>query len=232
MYSKSSWKFDQKVTDTFTEHVRKSLPFYERLQQMVVSMSDYFITENLTVYDLGCATGETINRIFERHPTKNLQYLGIDASLPMIQKAISTKKHVSMEFYHADLEDYPFTQKSSFVLSLMTLHFLPIVKRQHVLAKIFDSLQPGGSLVLVEKTNSNSPVTQNLWSHLHYEDKLKEGFTPREILQKEDSLRGVLIPLSVEENIALLKSVGFEVDIFFKEWHFTGFLAIKPPKFY
>ena len=228
MYKRSSWEFNQQVTDEFEHHVRKSLPFYERLQEMVVGISDYFVMDHEVVYDLGSSTGETITRLEKRHPHKSLRYVGLDSSPSMNEKASLMYASPSIQFQTASLEDYSFPSKSPFILSLFTLHFLPIHKRKVVIQRIFNALYEGGCFILVEKTHSESPLMQNMWSHLHYEDKLQQGFTHQEVLSKEQSLRGVLNPLSVQENIALLTAIGFQVDIFFKEWNFTGFVAIKP----
>jgi tRNA (cmo5U34)-methyltransferase len=228
MYERSSWTFNQHVTDEFEQHVRKSLPFYERLQEMVASISDYYVSDHEVIYDLGCSTGETISRLQKRHPQKSLRYIGLDSSSSMIEKASNIHPSSCIQFQNAKLEDYSFPFKSPFIVSLLTLHFLPIHKRKIVLQRVYDALHIGGCFVLAEKTHSESPVMQNMWSHLHYDEKLQQGFTHQEVLEKEQSIRGVLIPMSVKENITLLENIGFQVDIFFKEWNFTGFLAIKP----
>lgn len=228
MYKRSSWTFDENVTNQFEEHVRRSLPFYERLQEMVASISDYFVKEHEVIYDLGCATGETIHRLQSRHPDKSLRYIGLDNSSSMIKKASKKYSSPLVEFQNANIEDYVFPSQSPFIVSILTLHFLPIHKRKIVLKRVFDTLYEGGCFVLAEKTYSESSVMQNMWGNLLFDDKLQQGFTHQEVLEKEQSIRGVLIPLSVKENIALLESIGFTVDIFFKQWNFTGFVAVKP----
>ena len=52
--------------------------------------------------------------------------------------------------------------------------------------------------------------------------------TDTEIIDKNVSLRGVQKCLTVEENIQLLKEVGFnKIDIFYKNFNFVGIVAIK-----
>lgn len=229
MYKRSSWTFSKEVSEKFEQHVRKSLPFYDRLQEMIVSLSDYFVNQHGVIYDLGTATGETIHRLHERHRDKKLHYIGLDASKSMIEKAKNKNLHVpNAEFIVMKLEDYQFPSSSSFILSVLTLHFLPIPQRKLIIQRVYDSLEKGGCFILVEKTFANFPATQHLFTHMQYDEKLNEGFTYEEILLKEQSLRGVLIPLTVQENLEMLASIGFDVDIFFKHWHFTGFIATKP----
>jgi len=229
MYKRSSWTFSKEVSEQFEEHVRQSLPFYDRLQEMIVSLSDYFVSKNGVIYDLGTATGETIYRLHERHHDKNMHYIGLDSSEAMIKKAKEKNLQIpNAEFIVAKLEDYQFPSSSSFILSVLTLHFLPIPLRKNLIQNIYKTLDDGGCFILVEKTYADLPHLQHLYTHMQYDEKLRAGFTNNEILMKEQSLRGVLTPLSIYENMKLLSSVGFETDIFFKHWHFTGFIATKP----
>lgn len=229
LYKRSSWSFNQEVTNQFEDHVRKSLSFYERIQEMIVMISDYYVMHYGTIYDLGCSTGETIRRLQKQHGHKTVNFIGLDSSPSMIHKATALSKPLNnVEWLCGDLEEFDFPHKSPLILSVLTLHFIPIYKRKAILQKIYDALNEGGCFILVEKTISDHSGIQHIWSHLHYEEKLQEGLSHMEVLDKEKSLRGVLNPLTIKENTRLLEEVGFQTDIFFKEWNFTGFIAVKP----
>ena len=58
-----SWKFDNNVALNFDEHVSQSIPHYKDIQKYVCSLSEWFLKENSTIYDLGCSTGETIKML-------------------------------------------------------------------------------------------------------------------------------------------------------------------------
>ena len=54
------------------------------------------------------------------------------------------------------------------------------------------------------------------------------GYSDYEIAQKREALENVLIPYTEQENIRLLKSVGFdEVETIFKWANFSTFLVLK-----
>lgn len=77
------WEFNKEVAQHFDSHVRKSLPLYDEIQSMIVSLSDAFITQSCSVYDLGTATGETIALLQTRHRSiGNARYVGIDSTIP------------------------------------------------------------------------------------------------------------------------------------------------------
>ena len=47
-------------------------------------------------------------------------------------------------------------------------------------------------------------------------------------MKKNQSLRGIMNPLTVNENIEMFKEAGFEkIDIFMKINNFVGFIIIK-----
>lgn len=73
----SNWVFDEHVAPHFDEHVRKSVPEYDRVQELAVTFSDWFTHPESTVLDFGAATGETIHRIQKRH-SKSLKLIGYD----------------------------------------------------------------------------------------------------------------------------------------------------------
>ena len=62
----------------------------------------------------------------------------------------------------------------------------------------------------------------------HHALKERQGYSKLEIAEKRDALENVLIPLRVNENIALLEDAGFRpVSIFFKCYNFASFIALK-----
>ena len=65
-------------------------------------------------------------------------------------------------------------------------------------------------------------------SQIYINYKLDRNFSPNEIVNKSNSLKGVLEPYSTNENILFLKRAGFkDYMTFFKCITFEGFLAIK-----
>lgn len=229
IYPLCEWKFNEKVSEIFDNHVRQSIPFYDVLQQMVVHLSDFFIRPHTVIYDLGCATGETLYQLYHRHPTIPVKYIGIDESKPMLAKAIQkNRENPFIQFVETSLESYEFEETSNLILSVFTLHFLPIEERKKLLKRVNQTLNKGGAFLLVEKTYPENAKIQDIYTQIYHDEKESNGLTACDIRNKEKALRGVLTPLTISENLDLLTSSGFSnVDVFFKHLQFTGFLAIK-----
>ena len=81
---------------------------------------------------------------------------------------------------------------------------------------------------MAEKVLAEEGRFDELWLELHWDFKRRAGLTDGQILQKARSIRGILKPLTLTENIKLLRTAGFySIEVFFKWYNFAGILAIK-----
>ncbi len=142
----SNWVFDEHVAPHFDEHVRKSVPEYDRVQELAATFSDWFTHNGSTVLDFGASTGETIRRIRDRH-SKSLDLIGFDNSQAMIEQA--AKKGVDVRFQ--DLERLTKIPAFSYGVALYSLQFLRPQARQRLVYAIAEAIEPGGGFFVVEK---------------------------------------------------------------------------------
>ena len=224
-----AWRFDEQVSKSFDSHVRKSVPFYDELQRMVVEISEYFVRDQSVVYDLGSSTGSTLLNLGEAHKDKeNVQMIGVDLSESMVKEARERLKFPNVRFFHKNIMDVDFSPPANFIISLFTLQFLTLAERRELLARVIDGMVEGGGLLVVEKTRAESPFFEDIWMELYWDFKRRQGLSAEQILDKANSLRGVLNPLTTEENIDLFYQSGFgRVEVFFKWYNWTGYLAVK-----
>ncbi len=222
------WEFTSEVARNFDTHVRKSIPLYEEVQEMTIGISEWFVHNNSTIYDLGSSTGETIYRLQKKHASKaNVRFIGIDNSEKMIKQARKKVSASNAQFLHQDIMQTEFEEADLFI-SLFTLQFLDVPERIQVLQRVYQCLSIGGAFIITEKVLAEEGRFDELWVELYWDFKRGQGLTDDQVLQKSRSIRGVLRPLTLTENIRLLHMVGFNsVDIFFKWYNFAGVLAIK-----
>ncbi len=219
----SNWVFDEHVAPHFDEHVRKSVPEYDRVQELAAKFSDWFTSPNSTVLDLGAATGETLLRIQERH-TKPLHLVGLDNSKAMIEQA--ARKGVEVSF--TDLEKSPAIPTFSYGVSLYTLQFLRPQARTQLIYRLAERIENGGGFFVVEKVLGSYPTTQDIIQQLYWDMKIANGLSPALVIAKAHALRGCMYPKTIAENETEFKSAGFsQVEIVFKDLQFCGWLCIK-----
>lgn len=224
MYEKNNWTFNSKVVKVFDEHVRNSVPLYDLFQKEIASMSVYFSQHNSKVIDIGTSTGSLIGLLADYNSPRNVNFIGIDVEADMIEECKT--RHPEINFQVLDAVECDYTN-ASVVTSMLTLQFMEHSKRKEVLKRIYNQMNLNGALFIVEKVRSVDVEIHDIYSDLYYDFK-RENFSTTEILDKNQSLRGVMKPITMNENIEMLKSVGFKkVDIFMKINNFVGILAIK-----
>jgi tRNA (cmo5U34)-methyltransferase len=100
--------------------------------------------------------------------------------------------------------------------------------RERLMRQVYNALNPGGCVILVEKVLGESSHLNRLFIQHYYEMKRTKGYSEMEISQKREALENVLIPYRLTENLDLLAEIGFsEEDTFFKWYNFCGIIAVK-----
>lgn len=225
----AGWNFGGDVADTFVDHIRQSVPMYEEGHDLVCQFSDYFVSNNSVCYEIGVSTGELMKKLAIHNQGKpNARWIGIDTEKPMIEKA---KKHCAgienVELYVDDVRNFDF-EPSDFIVSYYTMQFTPPRHRQEIFDKIYKSLNWGGAFIMFEKVRGPDARFQDICVSLYNDFKVRQGFSPEEILSKTRSLKGVLEPFSTEGNLGLLRRAGFsDMMSICKYICFEGFLAVK-----
>ena len=224
----AGWSFAGKTVDSFDSHVQKSVPLYKEGHELIIKLSDYFLSDNSICYEVGCSTGELVQKLAIHNQSKDVEIIGIDTVEDMVNAA--RKKcfaETSITIIHDDIINLEL-KKSDMIIFYYTLQFIRPKVRQLIVDKIYEALNWGGAFVLFEKVRANDARFQDIASTLYVDFKLENGFTPEEIIGKTKSLKGVLEPFSSLGNHQLLQRAGF-VDILpvMKYICFEGILAIK-----
>jgi tRNA (cmo5U34)-methyltransferase len=213
------FEFD-KIED-FKDHISKSIPGYNILNNIILSLCEYYKVEDHPIYDLGCSDGKLLIDI--DHP---FQYkIGVDNSYKLLHSTFTDSDNFFKQY--CDLKDFEFNDIPCIVLSIFTMQFLSIELRKKLIKETYRNLLHGGCFIIAEKVYEENGKIQEL-STMSFYDFKKQSFSAEEILEKEKQLRVHLRPLTSEENINILKEVGFkQVHKFFKILNFEAYLCIK-----
>ena len=225
--SSAGWSFSGDTIKTFQDHVKTSVPLYEQGQELITDISDFFVSPGQNIYDLGCSLGALTRKLAERHKEKNVQCVGIDIEEDMIQQARVLDNQNKIIFQTGDILSDSL-ENTSFISAYYTIQFTPTKIRQNIIDHIYKSLEWGGAFLLFEKVRAPDARFQDYISQLYTEFKLRQGYSPENIVGKARSLKRVLEPFSTKGNKALLKRAGFTDIITIQKYLcFEGLLAIK-----
>jgi tRNA (cmo5U34)-methyltransferase len=151
------FEFNQAVTDVFDDMINRSVPFYQHILQQVAQL----VGQNARIYDLGCSTGALVPFLKRRY--SNFNYVGIDKSRTMIEKA---QQHAGnhIQFLEGDL-----------------------------IQNYMQALDKGGKLIIVEKVRQKNEALQKIYKESYHELKRTNGYSQVEINHKDHALDGILV---------------------------------------
>lgn len=224
----SAWSFGGNVCEKFDDHVAKSIPLYHKGHQLIVELSDFFLSQESVCYDLGCSTGKLAQMLATRSQGKNVRINAVDVEEGMANKARERcREFKNVHIMHTDIVELKL-ETADLVVAYYTLQFIKPKDRQNVLDRIYRALNPGRAFLLFEKVSAPDARFQDMMTDLYMNFKLDNGYNEQQIFSKRRSLKGVLEPCSSEQNIEALRQAGFtEIVTIMKYICFEGFLAIK-----
>ncbi len=224
--------FNEHVAEVFDDMLSRSIPWYKEVIACQARLLAAYLNTGDTVCDLGCSTGTTLLQFSRLLAEKELCYVGIDNSSAMLEKArIKIKNYAKQDvirFVHGDITEACRIGSNAFIVNY-TLQFVRPLLRENFLQSLYTALQPGGILLLSEKTISHDRRLNREFIEIYHCFKKTHGYSELEIAKKREALENVLIPFSIAENRALLEKVGFTpVETFFQWFNFVSFIAVKP----
>lgn len=231
--AKDKWEFNEEVAKCFSDMIARSIPDFWSMRELIKSLSllhlENLNTTRKTVLDLGCSNGESISQYVN---LTDVSVTAVDNSLEMIEECKLKYSYVNpynLQLFHKNIEElYIPTQHYDIIQSILTIQFIPMNYRQEVINNIYNGLHKGGCFIFVEKCLPVNTELKNRYRKLYHKIKSDNGYTEEQIYNKEKALENVLIPLTYDWNVDMLKNAGFKtIDCFWKYLNFCGFIAIK-----
>lgn len=225
------FEFDQRVVDVFPDMIKRSVPGYTTIINMIGNLAERYVQAGSRCYDLGCSLGAATLAMRHRICAADCKIIGVDNSAAMItrceQVIAADSGEIPVDLLQASIQNVEIYNASMAVLNF-TLQFIAIEDRLAILEKIFAGLNPGGVLILSEKVLFEDALHQQLMTELHHNFKRANGYSDLEIAQKRTALENYLVPETLEVHRQRLRAAGFNsVDVWFQCFNFASLIAIK-----
>jgi tRNA (cmo5U34)-methyltransferase len=211
-----NWTFrTEEVASAFDAHVREQLPWYEFATSLVATVARHYISEGAVVYDIGCSTGNIGRAIGETIAETGASYYALDESAEMLARYRGPGIPI-----RADVTKFGFPAFDLGILFLL-LMFIPHSARASFLARLYERLNPGGALVIVDKIETPGGYPGTIMRRMSMGWKLEAGADAEAILKKELSLAGYQRPISE-------LTLPGKPCRFFQMAEFAGWIIEKP----
>jgi tRNA (cmo5U34)-methyltransferase len=227
----SDFKFDAAVANVFDDMLVRSVPMYLEIQRMITELARDYAMPGTSLYDLGCSTGTTLMSL-NKMLDDSVRFVGVDYSADMLRICRENFEKENFkrpyELKEVDLNKSVGIENASVVVLCLTLQFVRPVYRERLLRSVYDQMNPGGCIIMIEKVLADHTDFNRQMIKYYYDFKRRNNYDEMEISQKREALENVLVPYKLIENIELLTHVGFRSPETFVKWYnFAGMIAFK-----
>ena len=222
------FEFDEAVASVFDDMLSRSVPFYDEVRNLIVSLILQEESDDKSVLDLGSSTAKFLLELSARMQS-DMNLKGIDNSEAMLKRARQKCQAfgADIELEYADILEYDYGNED-FVVANYTLQFIRPMQRSRLVQKVCDGMNEKGMFIFSEKVVFDDKRLDKQLIDIYYDYKKSQGYSAYEISQKREALENVLIPFTIEENIQMCKEAGFrQVDTIFQWANFVTFVAKK-----
>jgi len=222
------FEFDEAVASVFDDMLSRSVPFYDEVRQLIISVILSQQADGMRVLDLGSSTAKFLLDLYAKMESK-MDLKGIDNSPAMLERARQKSQAfgAEIELELADMLTYNY-QDQDVIVANYTLQFIRPMQRIELVKRIYDGLDDGGIFIFSEKVLFGDKHLDKQMIDIYYTYKQSQGYSEYEIAQKREALENILIPFTIKENIEMCKDAGFhKIDTIFQWANFTTFIAQK-----
>ena len=222
------FEFDEAVASVFDDMLSRSVPFYDEVRALVISLILAEQEEGKKVLDLGSSTAKFLLDLHSKMDAK-MKLKGLDNSQAMLDRAEQKCKAfgANIELELADMLTYGYS-KEDIIVANYTLQFIRPMQRMELVKKLYDGLSEDGIFIFSEKVVFEDKKLDKDMIDIYYDYKKEQGYSEYEIAQKREALENVLIPFTIKENMQMCKDAGFtNIETVFQWANFVTFVVKK-----
>lgn len=222
------FEFDEAVASVFDDMLSRSVPFYDDVHKLIISLILTEQKDTKSVLDLGSSTAKFLLDLHSKM-SATMKLKGLDNSKAMLARAKQKCQAfgADIELELIDMLDYDYGDEDVIVANY-TLQFIRPMQRIKLVKRLHDSLNDDGLFIFSEKVVFNDKKLDKEIIDIYYKYKKEQGYSEYEISQKREALENVLIPFTIKENIQMCKDAGFtNVKTIFQWANFATFVAKK-----
>jgi tRNA (cmo5U34)-methyltransferase len=209
-----NWTFkDSGIAAGFERHVREQLPWYTLATGAVAHVARHYVPDHGLIYDLGASTGNIGIALEATIDARGATLVSVEASAEMAARYRGPQRG---NLLHADICDVRF-RPFDLAVSFLTMMFVPVASRDHLMDKLRAARKPGGAIVVFDKCEAERGYAATVIWRLALAGKVAAGVLAEDIVAKELSLGGVQRPVTAD-------LFGADAIEFFRFGEFAGWL--------
>lgn len=205
---------------------RRLIPCYDLFYGTAADLVFHSIQSQAPkILDLGAGTGILSEFVANRFPSPSLSLL--DVSAEMLEKAQSRLARYSPKIHIQEMTAPLPAGAFDAIISSLAIHHLSDEEKQHLYAKAWGALRPGGLFLNAEQILGESQEQENFFNQMHLTGARALGSSEEEINQAIQRMKfDRCAPLN--KQIDWLSRAGFvHAGVFFQHFRFAVFAGWK-----
>lgn len=211
----------------YDRKIKQTLPYYDEFYKQVIDLVEIFHLNTIRWLDIGCGTGKMGGVAFEN--LKLEKFVFCDCSDEMIRIAKERFKHYNAaEFLICNIQNLTYADEFNVITSIQVNHYLNINERKIVLQKCYEALKNNGLFISFENFAPYTELGKSVYLEKWKRYQVNQGKSPDECENHIKRYGKDYLPISLSENIELMKSSGFKtVEILWLSNLQVGLWGIK-----
>ena len=194
----------------YDRKIRQTLPYYDQFYEQVIDLVKiYFNHKTVKWLDIGCGTGKMGSVAFESVPLAKLVFC--DSSEEMIKVARARFNRYNAEFSVCDVQKLTYTDEFDVITAIQVNHYFRMNERKVALKKCYEALKNHGLFISFENFAPYTELGKSIYLEKWKSYQMKEGKTLVECQSHINRYGKEYFPISLSENLELMRSCGFQV---------------------
>lgn len=213
------------ISEEYDSQRRKLIPCFEDFYKTLVAIVN--VDKNMPkILDIGAGTGLCSYFLLKKYPDAKLTLIDLsDKMLKMAKKRFVT--HSSVEYIAQDYTLYEFLEQYDIIISALSIHHLTDDQKEHLYAKIFQLLKPGGVFVNADQVLGQTDFLDNLYK-TDWQAKIEASGLNREEVEAAYERIKLDKMSTLADQLTWLRHAGFsDVDCVYKYFNFVVLFGQK-----
>jgi tRNA (cmo5U34)-methyltransferase len=183
-----------KAAPTFNDHIKGQLFWHgDFLRHFLPEIASVYMEKDSIVYDFGASTGNVEVALKEKIEERNIDFIAVEKCPEMAKFYRGKRTLLISDVLEICIREF------SFATSILTLCFIHPSKRTDFIEELKYKCKKGGAFLILEKMVSQSGYLGNALNRVTWRNKIDNGESIDQVINKELSLSGVQYPLSEKE---------------------------------